>query len=197
MSFLLNQCTFVPFTAELLESAEEFNCGHSDLNDFFKNDCINYSSELLGKSYCFILDKDPRQIVCAFTVSNDSVKTFDLPNNRKKTIIKEIPRPKQMRNYPAVLIGRLGVSKNFKGQGVGIELMNFIKAWFVDGANKTGCRFIVVDSYNESGPLSYYDKNGFKPIFSTIDQEKIYFDIPKEQNLKTRLMYFDLILLSK
>ena len=102
-----------------------------------------------------------------------------------------------MRNYPAVLIGRLGVNTNFKGKGIGLELMNFIKAWFIDSANKTGCRYIVVDSYNESTPLRYYVKNDFKPIFSSEDQEKLYFDIPKDISLKTRLMYFDLIVLSK
>ena len=83
MSFLFDHCTFVPFTSELLESCQGFDCGHPDLNDFFKNDCLDYSSELLGKSYCFVLDNDPTQIVCAFTVSNDSIKTSDLPNNRK------------------------------------------------------------------------------------------------------------------
>lgn len=158
---------------------------------------MDYSSELLDKFYCFILDNDPTQIVCAFTVSNDSIKTSDLPNNRKKAVTKEIPRVKHMRNYPAVLIGRLGVNTNFKGKGIGLELMNFIKAWFIDSANKTGCRYIVVDSYNESTPLRYYVKNDFKPIFSSEDQEKLYFDIPKGIPLKTRLMYFDLIVLSK
>ena len=82
-----------------------------DLNDFFKNDVIHYTNQLLGKSYCFTLDENPSIIVCAFTVSNDSIKTTTLPNSRKKKVTKEIPREKQMKSYPAVLIGRLGVKK--------------------------------------------------------------------------------------
>jgi hypothetical protein len=126
----------------------------------------------LGKSYCFTLDENPLTIICAFTVSNDSIKTTFLPNSRKKKVTKEIPRQKQMKSYPAVLIGRLGVNKNFRKieneqKRLGEQLMDFIKAWFVDKNNKTGCRFIVVDSYNKERPLKYYTENGFIELFST------------------------------
>jgi hypothetical protein len=170
------------------------------LNDFFANDVIDYSNELLGKSYCFILDRDPTVIVCAFTVSNDSIKTTSLPNSRKKRLIKWIPHQKQMRSYPAVLIGRLGVHKDYRSitgedQRTGKQLMDFIKAWFIDSKNKTGCRFIVVDSYNESNPLKYYSDNGFLFLFSSEEQEKEYSELPLTAKLRTRLMYFDLIIL--
>jgi hypothetical protein len=75
--------------------------------------------------------------------------------------------------------------------------MDFIKSWFIDGANKTGCRFIVVDSYNDAGPLKYYSENNFVPLFSSDDQEKEYTGIPLEAILPTRLMYFDLIVLKR
>ena len=39
--------------------------------------------------------------------------------------------------------------------------MSFIKDWFRHEDNKTGCRFIVVDAYNEEKVLRYYEKNGF------------------------------------
>ena len=73
--------------------------------------------------------------------------------------------------------------------------MNFIKSWFIDSKNKTGCRYIIVDSYNEPIALHYYSKNGFSTIFPDEPQEKEYLKIPLEQSLKTRLMYFDLIVL--
>lgn len=194
MGFLKEKCTFNVLSPSLLSSAFEFDCGHPDLNDFFQNDCIKYSDQLIGKSYCFTLDEDERTIVCAFTVSNDSIKTNTLPNNRKKNVTKLIPRVKHFKSYPAVLIGRLGVNEKFKRMGIGDELMNFIKSWFIDPNNKTGCRFIVVDSYNEQVPLNYYNKNGFKTLFASEEQEKEY--TQQDSELKTRLMYFDLIVLS-
>ena len=107
-----------------------------------------------------------------------------------------------MRSYPAVLIGRLGVNRNYRfiqgeTERTGKQLMDFIKSWFIDGANKTGCRFIVVDSYNTQGPLKYYADNEFVPLFSTEDQEKEFTGLKPEDSLETRLMYYDLIVLSR
>lgn len=200
MGFLLNKCTLKIYDSEVINSCQPFDCGNSDLNDFFCNDALNYYAELLGKTYCFTLDENPEIIICAFTISNDSIKTFNLPNARKKKVNKDIPRQKQMKSYPAVLIGRLGVHKNYRlvndeTDRTGKQLMNFIKSWFIDGANKTGCRFIVVDSYNEIKPLKYYSNNEFIPLFSNEEQEKEYTGIGSDAKLETRLLYFDLIML--
>lgn len=197
MNFLESNCTFECLDENISKGCSAFTCEHEDLDDFFMNDCINYSKELLGKTYCFILDSDPSTIVCSFTISNDSIKTQFIPNSSKNKVSREIPNEKKMRSYPAVLIGRLGVNRDFKKQKVGTELMNFIKAWFVDGKNKTGCRFIVVDSYNEQIPISYYTKNGFSFLFKDENDEKKYTGIQETENLKTRLMYYDLIVLTR
>jgi len=196
LNFLESNCTFSVLDEVVIKSSKVFDCGHPDLNDFFSNDCIAYSKELLGKSYCFRLDSDSSIITCSFTVSNDSIKVNSLPNSRKKKLIKSIPRPKHFKSYPAVLIGRLGVDQNFKGKGIGKELMDFIKSWFIDPNNKTGCRFLVVDAYNEPNPIQYYKKNDFDFLFSTEEQEKEYMGMSTNETLKTRLMYFDLIVLS-
>ena len=195
MSFLADRCTFSVLDENVLKSGYIFDCGHSDLNEFFSTDCIAYSKELIGKSYCFKLDENPLVIVCAFTVSNDSIKVNSLPNSRKKKLVKSIPRQKHFSSYPAVLIGRLGVNQSFKGIGIGKELMDFIKSWFIDTNNKTGCRFLVVDAYNEPIALKYYSNNGFEFLFSNEDQEKKYMGISADKQLITRLMYFDLIVL--
>ncbi|AFL85082.1 acetyltransferase [Belliella baltica DSM 15883] len=196
MNFLLDNCTFSVLTKEIIQSTFEFDCGHKDLNEFFLNDTLDYSKQLLGKSYCFKYDENPKIIICAFTLSNDSIKANFLPNSRKKKVNDLIPRVKQYRSYPAVLIGRLGVNKDFKGRGIGKELMDFIKSWFIDSNNKTGCRFLVVDAYNEPGPIKYYQNNGFKFLFGDEDQERLYTGLNNDRDVNTRLMYFDLLELS-
>jgi len=188
------------YNEDILRYCDEFNCDNEDLNDFFTNDVLDYTSQLLGKSYCFTLDSNPKTIVAAFTISNDSIKTKFLPNARKKKLIKNIPRPKQMNSYPAVLIGRLGIHKDFRKidgeeQKTGDQLMDFIKSWFVDGKNKTGCRFIVVDAYNTEIPIRFYTRNGFEFLFSTEEQEKEFTNLHTDDFLETRLMHFDLIVL--
>lgn len=192
---VLEECTLRPYYAQILSNCTEFDCGHIDLNEFFQKDAISYSNQLLGKTYCFTLDADNKTIVAAFTISNDSIKTTHLPGSRKTKLQKNIPRVKTMRSYPAVLIGRLGVNKSIARKGIGCEVMDFIKAWFIESKNKTGCRYVVVDAYNEEKPINFYKKNGFELLFSTEQQEIDFLKLSGTDPLKTRLMYFDLIIL--
>lgn len=195
MKFLESSCSFEVLDEELINSTKLFECSNLDLNDFFQNDCIAFANELMGKTYCFTLDSDSKNIVCSFTISNDGIKTSILPNARKKKVLKNIPSQKRFKSYPAVLIGRLGVSKEFTSLGIGTELLNFIKSWFIERDNKTGCRFIIVDSYNTNEALNFYKKNGFNFLFSSEEQEKTATDVSNDSQIKTRLMYFDLITL--
>ena len=195
MKFLESSCSFEVLDEELINSTKLFECSNLDLNDFFQNYCIAFANELMGKTYCFTLDSDSKNIVCSFTISNDSIKTSILPNARKKKVLKNIPSQKRFKSYPAVLIGRLGVSKEFTSLGIGTELLNFIKSWFIERDNKTGCRFIIVDSYNTNEALNFYKKNGFNFLFSSEEQVKTATDVSNDSQIKTRLMYFDLITL--
>lgn len=188
---------FSPLTKDVLEKSSEFSCGNEDLDGFFHHDSVSYAENLFGKSYCYYTeDKDKeREIVCAFTVSNASIFTKLLPNARKKKVSKLVPHIKQDLIYPAVLIGRLGISVNYQHLHIGTEVINFIKSWFIEPYNKTGCRYVVVDAYNDEVPISFYKKNGFDFMFSTEVQEKAYRGIVSGMPLKTRLMFFDLILI--
>ncbi len=87
----------------------------------------------------------------------------------------------------------MGINVDFSHRGIGSELMEFIKSWFLDAGNKTGCRFLIVDAYNEEIPLGYYQKNGFAFLFSSESQEAENTGFDKDTKLRTRLMYFDLI----
>ena len=102
---------------------------------------------------------------------------------------------KPLRRYPGVLIGRLAVSRDFAGKGIGSEALQFIKGWFFSSTNKTGCRFVIVDAVNEPQVISFYEKNGFRTLFSTEEQEFLYTGGKKGQpiSLSTRLMYYDLL----
>ena len=62
MGFLLDKCTLQVYNAQLLAFCDTFDCDNADLNDFFRDDALNYQSELLGKTYCFTLDENPKII---------------------------------------------------------------------------------------------------------------------------------------
>ena len=195
MSFLYDECSL----CELKEKTdlEGFCCGDKDLDDFFANDCFAYARELLGKTYFYTAKSAPETVVCAFTLANAGIRVSDLPNARRKKIEANIPHVKSLKDYPAVLVARLGVSENYRSRHIGSDVLEYIKYWFLDPYNKTGCRYVLVDAYNSSSTILFYKSNGFATVFSTEEQEKEYRNIDKEKPLSTRLMYFDLMQLAK
>ena len=170
-----------------------FICGDEDLDDFFANDAYLYSRQLLGKTYFFISPDDTPQVIGAFTVANDSIKASLISAATRNRIQRKIPNSKRTRSYPAVLIGRLGVSTNMRGKNAGTEIINYIKAWFADINNKSGCRYVVVDAYNKPNVLSFYEKNDFKYLYASEEEEKEKFGLAQNEHLNSRMMYFDLI----
>jgi hypothetical protein len=153
----------------------DFDCGDTDLNDFIKNDALQYQSQLLTKTYLF---SEKEEVIAFFSVSNDSLKDNDF--EKWNNLSRKVPNRKRRKDYPAVKIGRLGVNSKFKGKQLGTQILFFIKNWFTT-ENKTGCRFVLVDAYNSPEVIKFYEKNDFTLLTE------------KDQNKKTRLMYFDLI----
>lgn len=153
-----------------------FYCGDNDLNDFLLNDSRRYYQQLLAVTY---LLETPEHTAAFFSVLNDkiSIEDVDSKNKWRKYFRDIMPEGKRFRSYPAVKIGRLGVSNNFKSQGIGTIILDYLKEFFVTN-NRTGCRYLTVDAYRNS--LSFYEKNGFKYLTE------------KDKESDTRLMYFDL-----
>lgn len=191
MGFLADSCTLKVLTRNLLLSCAPFHCGDASLDDFFNQKAVQHHDALLGKSYVFVLDEEPQKIVCAFTLSNDSVHVDNLPNARKKKVNARINRAKQLNRYPALLIGKLGVSVDFANRGIGSDLLSTLKRFAVYIGNLSDCRMIAVDAKRNDKTLHYSEKNHFRYLYSSESQEAEYLklDLP----LKTRFMFFDLI----
>lgn len=180
--------------SQIQKELPPFDCGDEDLNDFFAHEAVLYADELLGKTYLWATNEEPHCIVAAFTVSNDSIKSKLLPRYAINKINRPISNHKRGRTYPAVLIGRLGVAKDFQGdhRHVGSQVVDFLKDWFSDEDNRTGCRFLVVDAYNSPGVLAFYDRCGFRHLYRSEDEERDFYGLPADEPLRTRMMYFDL-----
>ncbi len=158
-------------TNEEISTLSSFDCGKEDLNDFFHNNSLPHREQLMAETFAFKEDND---IVALISFSNDTVK---LARSTKHRLL-----PQEMRNYasiPAVKIARFGVSFDKQRRGIGTLAINFCKKLFVTD-NRTGCRLITVDAYNEDGVKKFYKEQGFD-FLSDTDVEK-----------KTRIMWCDL-----
>ncbi len=190
---LLDDCIMLKYDNEVQTYCQEFSCGEADLDDFFRNDAIKYADELMGKTYCWITESQPHQIVAAVTLANDSIKTTYLDKNTRNRLNRPISNQKRGRSYPATLIGRLGVNNKFQGCHIGHQVIEFLKDWFRDDENKTGCRFLVVDAYNNERTLHFYESNFFKYLHSSEEEERRYYNMDGPNSLDTRMMFLDLI----
>ncbi|MCF0205849.1 MAG: N-acetyltransferase, partial [Bacteroidales bacterium] len=106
---------------------------------------------------------------------------------------RKIPNTKRTRSYPAVLIGRIGVASDIRGNDIGSQIVEYIKYWFTRHTNKSGCRYVVVDAYNTEGVLSFYERNEFRYLYATEEEERETFGLAEGEHLNSRMMYFDLI----
>ena len=102
-------------------------------------------------------------------------------------------------NYPAVLLAQLGVDVKYKGNHLGEQIIEYVEDWFTSDDNKSGCRHLIVDAYDEPGLLDYYQRNGLHLFFSSLEQEMKYrnWNTEKDGKLETRLMFRDMILLRR
>lgn len=183
-----------PYGAEVAAYCNPFSCNDKDLDEFFAKDALLYDRELLGRTYVWIDIAHPENILAFVTLANDSVKLKLISSSALNRLQRGVSNAKRGMNYPAVLIGRLGVSSACHGTGmnVGSQILDYIKGWFRSEDNKTGCRFIVVDAYNNPKTLHFYEKNGFKPLYKTEKDERDFLELREDEPLETRFMFFDL-----
>ena len=186
---------FAFFTlGEPIRDFSGFDCGRKEINDYFREDALDFQNELFSKTYLLSPNKDLGKVAAAFTVANASIFTRMLPNSRKKKVGYEVRHSKGLINYPAILLGQLGVDAHFAGHGLGQQIIEFVAQWFSSRENKSGCRYLIVEAYNEERLLSFYAHCGLKPMFNDIEQERIYRHLDDGKPLETRLLYRDLIL---
>lgn len=179
-----------------------FDCGDDDLNEFFREDAFLHKKELIAETY---IAKPtgagaggasiPFALVsyCNDVIDNKVVfrgrgkKRVRIPANQgfyDGVVTRNIDESYwSYPQYPAVKIARLGVHKDYKRQGVGGFIIEMTKRFFLEG-NRTGCRFITVDAYNDPGIIDFYKNQGFDFIIQDAGQAKrqqraLYFDLMK------------------
>lgn len=165
---------FIPLKVDT--KIKPFKCKDSDLNGFLFDDAQKYLTELMAVTY-LLEDLPQSKTVAYFSLLNDKI-TFD-PEQHSiwNKLSRRVANPKRRKHYPAVKIGRLAISEEFAGQGLGRDIIRLIKFMFTH-ANRTGCRFITVDAYHNA--VGFYQRCGFDFISE------------KDQNDVTRSMFYDL-----
>lgn len=153
-----------------------FRCTENDLNSFLFEDARHFQKELIAVTD-LIENREKELTVAYFSLLADKISFSPDEKTVWNKLNRNIPNPKRRRHYPAVKIGRLAVSEQYFGMGVGTFVLDSIKYAFTH-VKRLGCRFLTVDALKAAKP--FYEKNGFQ-FFTELDKGD-----------ETRLMFYDL-----
>ena len=130
---------------------EKFSCGKPLLDEYLHKQAKQDVKRKL--SACFVLSEG-NSVKGYYTLSTTSIERTQLPED----IVKKLPP--SYNNLPATLLGRLAVSKDFQGQGLGETLlMDALKRSYF-ASLEVGSMAIIVDPIDEQTG-EFYGKYDF------------------------------------
>ncbi|CCK81235.1 MULTISPECIES: hypothetical protein [Desulfobacula] len=153
------------------------------MNEYFKEDAVAHREELLTETYQLTDTSSELPFpIGLVSLCNDAVRKEKI---KGQDFYKDLADKKRYPAYPAVKIARLGIHIDFQNVNMGRHMINLIKRMFLDD-NRTGCRLLTVDAYNNENEkvVNFYKKNDFQ-FFNN-----------KDATRQTRAMFFDLKRLS-
>lgn len=148
--------TLAPIEENDISSLSTHFSGHTDLDHYFLNECLDFEKGLFVKTYKLIDKSTPNLILGLISLCNGSL-CFEYEQRND-----QIPEEKfGLESYPAVKIERFAIREQFQHLGYGTILLQLLKEFFVF-ENRTGCRFIIADAL--VGAVPFYSKNDFEII---------------------------------
>jgi predicted N-acetyltransferase YhbS len=134
---------------------DSFYCGKPSLNNFLKQYARQADEHNTARTFV-ALDQENKKIAGYVSLANTS-----LEKQAAAGLIKTMVNP-----IPALLIGKLAVDMNYRGQRLGEKLLvfSFEKALAIN--EMSGIQAIVVDTIDAEAE-TFYEKYGFKKINDT------------------------------
>ena len=141
---------FIPLDQINLDLSK-FDCEDVNLNDYLNK--YSLQNHTIGLSKCYIATDNYSTILGGYYAISNSII---LPDSVDKSLKKGLPNYA----YPTVLIGRLAVDKNFKGQGLGKRLLVDAFKRILRIEKDIGIFAVMVDAKNDNAK-DFYLNNGF------------------------------------
>jgi predicted GNAT family N-acyltransferase len=131
---------------------ERFSCGKNLLDNYLHKQAKQDVKRML--SACFVLPDDENNVKGYYTLSSSSIERNLLPNE----IVKKLP-PSYL-DLPVILLGRLAVSRNHQGKGIGETLLiDALKRSYIV-SKEVGSMAVIVDPLDNDA-VRFYGKYGF------------------------------------
>lgn len=132
-----------------------FQCTHESLNNYLKLQATKESKRGLARVY--VLVNNENQVIGYYTLSSAELPKDSVP----ESLLKKLPQ--SYSGYPAILIGRLAITKVQAGKGFGGELLVDAIMRCIMHAQSIGTSAIIVDPIDENA-ISFYKKYMFRSL---------------------------------
>ncbi|MDD1690901.1 MAG: GNAT family N-acetyltransferase [Methanoregula sp.] len=144
----LNTLVFSKLTPQ--SDISSFRCSaYRDLEDFLLNDALKYQEENVAVTY--LVHSDGR-LVGFFSLAMGCVASESVADLGEE---RYYPR-----RFPALLIARMATQDNFRGMGIGAEMLARVFATAFTLCSKVGCRVVKVDAKNNERTINFYERHG-------------------------------------
>ena len=146
-----------PYRIEPLGSQHDragFSCGVEPLDRYLQRQAAQDVRKHVAAA--FVITPDGTTVAGFYTLSAHVVNLGDLPEQ----VSRKLPR---YPHVPATLIGRLAVSRNFRGQGLGELLLLDALHRVLASAREIASAVVVVDAKDERA-REFYLRHDFIPL---------------------------------
>ena len=137
-----------PVTISQTDIVDQFECGEVDLDIWIKHTALkNHQS---GSSKVFVI-KESKIVIGYYCLAAGAINREEAP----RKIARNAPNP-----LPVILLGRLAVHKNYKGCGIGEDLLGDAIKRTLAIKSEIGLVAIVAHAISQSAK-NFYMKYGF------------------------------------
>lgn len=137
---------------------ENFDCGKDPLNNYIKKQASQDVRRLL--SACYVLTNAEDEVKGYYTLSSASIPRDGMPENLLSKL------PKTYNEFPATLLGRLGIDNTLQGNGRGSALLFHALKKALANADSVGSLAVIVDPLDEEA-REFYRRKEFIEIPGT------------------------------
>ena len=142
-----------------------FQCGVDALNVYLKKQAKQDIKRNISRIFVAIKSKAPKKVVGYYTLSSLSIDFKELPEKLSKKLPKH--------QIPAALIGRLAVSQNAEGYGVGKLLLADAIKRTLAVSGEIVIYAVVVDAIDDEAQR-FYEQFGFIPMSDDDDSLRLF-----------------------
>jgi predicted GNAT family N-acyltransferase len=150
------------FHVEVLSDSHDrtgFSCGVEALDAYFRRQARQEVERRVAA--VFVITSDSKEVAAFYTLSSLSVPGSGLPEQFKKKLSSRAP-------VGMTLLGRMAVSKKFKGKKLGARLLIHSLKRAMETSRQVASWAVVVDA--KEGSREFYLKYEFTPLSSQLSR---------------------------